>query len=288
MTLKNAIEYGKATLEQANIKEASLDAWYLLEFVTQVSRATYFGNPEKEMDANQITYYQEVIEKRSQRIPLQHITGVQEFMGYLFQVNEHVLIPRQDTETLIETALEYIPKDFKVKGCDNTEGKYKVLDMCTGSGCIVISLLKLRDTICGSGVDVSSEALEVARNNGILNEVEVQWMESDLFTNIDESYDLIISNPPYIQTSVIGELEAEVKLHDPMLALDGKADGLYFYRKIIEQAREYLNPAGVLLFEIGHDQGEAVSEYMKAYGFEDVIVKKDLAGLDRVVCGHVQ
>lgn len=288
MTLKNAIEYGKATLEQANIKEASLDAWYLLEFVTQVSRATYFGNPEKEMDANQITYYQEVIEKRSQRIPLQHITGVQEFMGYLFQVNEHVLIPRQDTETLIETVLEYIPKDFKVKGCDNTEGKYKVLDMCTGSGCIVISLLKLRDTICGSGVDISSEALEVARNNGILNGVEVQWMESDLFTNIEETYDFIISNPPYIQTSVIEELEAEVKLHDPMLALDGKADGLYFYRKIIEQAREYLNPEGVLLFEIGNDQGEAVSEYMKAYGFEDVIVKKDLAGLDRVVCGHVQ
>ncbi len=286
MTLKGALDYGKELLAKSNIEEANLDAWLLLEFVTRISRASYFGNQNQEMEEEQWNAYRDVIEKRSKRIPLQHITGVQEFMGFVFQVNEHVLIPRQDTEVLVETALDYIPKDLTRRS--DTSKKLKVLDMCTGSGCIIISLMRMRNTIEGTGVDISREALEVANSNGVLNEVNCEFIESNLFEKIEGTYDIIISNPPYIRTKVIEELEEEVKLHDPMLALDGKADGLYFYKKIIEEAQTYLNPEGVLLFEIGHDQGEEVSNYMIENGFQDVSVKKDLAGLDRVVYGHVQ
>lgn len=286
MTLKGALDYGKNTLAQAKIEEASLDAWLLLEYVTRVSRATYFGEPDRELTSEQEMAYCEVIGIRSQRIPLQHITGVQEFMGFVFQVNEHVLIPRQDTETLVETALDMIPKDL-TRQIDSNQ-KLKVLDMCTGSGCILISLLRMRNTLEGVGVDISSKALEVAECNRGINEVDCTFLESDLFEKIEEKFDIIVSNPPYICTQVIEELENEVKLYDPMLALDGKEDGLYFYRKIIKESLEYLKEKGTLIFEIGHDQGEVVSSYMREKGFLEVRIKKDLAGLDRVVYGHVQ
>lgn len=285
MTLKSAFEYGKEQLSEVGIQESTIDAWYLLEYITRINRAQYFGNPDSNMEEEQWLMYQAVIEERKRRIPLQHITGVQEFMGFVFQVNEHVLIPRQDTEILVEAALNFIPTNGK--SLENEAGM-KVLDMCTGSGCILISLMKMRDYIIGTGVDISEDALSVARGNGELNQVSCTWMQSDLFANIKDRYQLIVSNPPYIRTSVIEELEAEVKLHDPMLALDGMEDGLYFYRSIIEQSKAFLEPGGVLLFEIGHDQGEEVSEYMSQYGFVDVVIKKDLVGLDRVVYGHVQ
>lgn len=287
MTLREALDYGKNQLSQVEIEEASVDAWLLLEYVTRISRASYFGNQNDPLPHEQWAMYAQLIEKRSQRIPLQHITGVQEFMGFVFRVNEHVLIPRQDTEVLVETALEVIPRDLSK--CQNREQKLKVLDMCTGSGCILISLMKMRQGVIeGTGVDISPDALQVAQGNGQINEVVCDWKESDLFEDVEGRYDVIVSNPPYIRTQVIEELEEEVKLHDPMIALDGKEDGLYFYRKIIDEAQKYLNPEGVLLFEIGHDQGEEVSSYMIERGFQEVRVKKDLAGLDRVVYGHVQ
>lgn len=286
MTLREALDYGRARLIEAKIEEANLDAWLLLEYSTRISRASYFGNQDAPMEAQQWEVYQSVIEERGKRIPLQHITGVQEFMGFVFQVNENVLIPRQDTEVLVETALDNIPRDLT---CSPTNEKLKILDMCTGSGCILISLLRMRaGVIEGAGVDISIKALEVARNNAMLNEVEAVFIESNLYENVVGNYDMIISNPPYIPTKVIEELEEEVKLHDPMLALDGKEDGLYFYRKIIDEAESHLNSEGVLLFEIGHDQGDDISSYMIEKGFKEVRVKKDLAGLDRVVYGHVQ
>ncbi len=286
MTLREALDYGRARLTEAKIEEANLDAWLLLEYITRVNRASYFGNQDATMEENQWTAYQSVIEERGKRIPLQHITGVQEFMGLVIQVNENVLIPRQDTEVLVEIALENIPRDLTRS---RSNEKLKVLDMCTGSGCILISLLRMRaGVIEGTGVDISVKALEVACNNALLNEVEAVFVESNLYENVAGSYDMIISNPPYIPTKVIEELEEEVKLHDPMLALDGKEDGLYFYRKIIDEAESYLKPEGILLFEIGHDQGDDISRYMIEKGFKEVRVKKDLAGLDRVVYGHVQ
>lgn len=273
MDLHKALEYGKKELVEANIEDAATDAWYLLEFVTKVSRQEYFLNAQVEMSCEQEKRYRHYIEMRKSHIPLQHITGEQEFMGFSFLVNEHVLVPRQDTEGLVETVLGVLQSDMQV------------LDMCTGSGCILISLMKLGAKVQGTGVDISEEALHVARKNAEKLGVAPTFLQSDLFENVTGKYDVIVSNPPYIRTEVIEELEEEVKLHDPMIALDGKEDGLYFYRKIIAECPNYLKKSGKLYFEIGHDQGAAVKTLMIERGFDDVTVKKDLAGLDRVVFG---
>ena len=288
MTLREAYEYGQKQLQLAGIDDADLDAWYLLEFVTGISRTMYYVKMQDKILSEQEKQYREFIETRASHIPLQHITGVQEFMGLEFIVNEHVLVPRQDTEVLVESVLEVL------------EPGMKVLDMCTGSGCILISLMKLYGTsqaettgevtedekmLCGVGVDISEEALKVAKANGEKIGVKAEFIQSDLFENVRGEYDVIVSNPPYIRTVVIEELKEEVKCHDPFIALDGKEDGLYFYRKIVEKSLEYLSDGGRLLFEIGHDQGEEVKKLMEQAGFTGVTVKKDLAGLDRVVLG---
>lgn len=275
MTLKEAYEYGQVQLKNAEIDDAVLDAWYLLEHVTGISRAMYFMDMKREISLEQESRYRIYIDNRVKHIPLQHITGVQEFMGLEFCVNEHVLVPRQDTEVLVERALEDLESDMQV------------LDMCTGSGCILLSLLKLCGyaNVSGVGVDISEEALKVARQNAERLGVNAQFLLSDLFEKVEGLYDIIVSNPPYIRTSVIEELKEEVKFHDPYIALDGKEDGLHFYRRIVEESPRYLKKGGKLYFEIGHDQGEDVSKLMKDAGFVDVTVKKDLAGLDRVVFG---
>lgn len=284
LTLKQLYKVGTVKLAEEGIEEFSLDAWYLLEYVTGVSKAMYFAEPERAVSEENADRYIDCIRRRAAHIPLQHITGEQEFMGYPFCVNEHVLIPRQDTEVLVEEAIQVM------------RPKMKVLDMCTGSGCIVLSILKMcrekyyMTDLQGIGADVSEEALKVARENGRRLGVPVTWIQSDLFAKIpeEEKYDVIVSNPPYIETAVIDTLQEEVRLHDPYIALDGKEDGLYFYRRIISEAGKYLKPQGKLMFEIGCDQAEAVEELMKNAGYEQITVKKDLAGLDRVVYGTLQ
>ena len=284
LTLKQLYKVGTVKLAEEGIEEFSLDAWYLLEYVTGVSKAMYFAEPDRAVSEDNADRYIDCIRRRAAHIPLQHITGEQEFMGYPFHVNEHVLIPRQDTEILVEEAIRVM------------RPKMKVLDMCTGSGCIVLSILKMcrekyyMTDLQGIGVDVSEEALKVARENGRRLGVPVTWIQSDLFAKIpeEEKYDVIVSNPPYIETAVIDTLQEEVRLHDPYIALDGKEDGLYFYRRIISEAGKYLKPQGKLMFEIGCDQAEAVEELMKNAGYEQITVKKDLAGLDRVVYGTLQ
>lgn len=277
MTLGTLLKEGKEALQNAGITEWDLDAWYLLEHVTGVSRSQYFLEPEREVSPEQAETYRKLIEKRSAHIPLQHLTGEQEFMGLTFKVNEHVLIPRQDTEVLVEEALKYV-RD----GMD-------ILDVCTGSGCILLSVLKLGEKMCrgtlnGTGVDLSEEALQVAEENARELQVEVAFLHSDLFTEVKGQYDMILSNPPYIEKAVVETLEAEVRDHEPRMALDGGEDGLDFYRKIAEESVQYLKTGGRLLFEIGYDQGEAVSSLMKEH-FAEVRVIQDLAGLDRVVSG---
>ena len=282
LTLKQLYKVGTVKLAEEGIEEFSLDAWYLLEYVTGVSKAMYFAEPERAVSEENADRYIDCIRRRAAHIPLQHITGEQEFMGYPFCVNEHVLIPRQDTEILVEEAIQVM------------RPKMKVLDMCTGSGCIVLSILKMcrekyyMTDLQGIGADVSEEALKVARENGRRLGVPVTWIQSDLFVKIpeEEKYDVIVSNPPYIETAVIDTLQEEVRLHDPYIALDGKEDGLYFYRRIISEAGKYLKTQGKLMFEIGCDQAEAVEELMKNAGYEQITVKKDLAGLDRVVLGQ--
>ena len=284
LTLKQLYKVGTVKLAEEGIEEFSLDAWYLLEYVTGVSKAMYFAEPERAVSEENADRYIDCIRQRAAHIPLQHITGEQEFMGYPFYVNEHVLIPRQDTETLVEEVIQVM------------RPKMKILDMCTGSGCIVLSILKMcrekyyMTELQGIGADVSEEALKVARENGRRLEVSVTWIQSDLFAKIpeEEKYDVIVSNPPYIETAGIDTLQEEVRIHDPYIALDGKEDGLYFYRRIISEAGKYLKPQGKLMFEIGCDQAEAVEELMKNASYEQITVKKDLAGLDRVVYGTLQ
>ncbi len=278
MTFREALNWGKEKLQHAGIPESDLDAWLLLEHVSGLSRAMYFVRDREEMEESCREQYEEAIRKRESRVPLQHITGVQEFMGYEFHVNEHVLIPRQDTEILVEEA---------DRAADDTGAK-RILDVCTGSGCILLSLLKMNENRTGTGSDLSEPALKMAEENRRLLEIPEEraaFVQSDLFERIEGTYDMIVSNPPYIRTEEIRKLQEEVRLHDPYGALDGKEDGLYFYRRIISEAGGYFEHQGTLLFEIGYDQAEDVKRLMEEAGYSQIYVKKDLAGLDRVVGG---
>lgn len=278
MTFREALNWGKEKLQHAGIPEYDLDAWLLLEHVSGLSRAMYFVRDREEMEESCREQYEEAIRKRESRVPLQHITGVQEFMGYEFHVNEHVLIPRQDTEILVEEA---------DRAADDTGAK-RILDVCTGSGCILLSLLKMNENRTGTGSDLSEPALKMAEENRRLLEIPEEraaFVQSDLFERIEGTYDMIVSNPPYIRTEEIRKLQEEVRLHDPYGALDGKEDGLYFYRRIISEAGGYFDHQGTLLFEIGYDQAGDVKRLMEEAGYSQIYVKKDLAGLDRVVGG---
>ena len=215
-----------------------------------------------------------MLEKRSAHIPLQQIIGRQSFMGLDFYVDENVLIPRQDTELLVEEALQELHDGMRI------------LDMCTGSGCILLSLLKYSNDCEGIGADISEEALKVAERTRVQLGLEnAAFIRSDLFEAVEGKFDLLVSNPPYICSDVIDTLMPEVREHEPRQALDGSADGLHFYRRILADCRAYLKPGGMLLFEIGYDQGEAVKRLMEENGFLEVEVKKDYGGLDRVVLG---
>lgn len=280
LTLRQLYYRGQEILKGSGIEEYQLDAWRLLEYAAGITRAAYYGEPDREIGPLQAEIYLEGIRRRSKRIPLQHITGEQEFMGYPFLVNQHVLIPRQDTEILVEEAVKRVKSGMSV------------LDMCTGSGCVLLSLLRhtaernCASGIAGTGADISEEALAVARENGVRLHVEAEFTKSDLFEQVSGMYDMIVSNPPYIRTAVIRELQEEVRLHDPYIALDGKEDGLYFYRRIITEGVSHIKEGGWMLFEIGYDQAEAVAELLRAAGYGGISVKKDLAGLDRVVCAR--
>lgn len=351
----DVLNYGKKILKNAGIVEADLDAWYLFEQSFGISRAQYFlcarenivGSTAQKMTAQEqtgnslesknaldcvelwlkekLSAYENALKKRVARIPLQQIIGQQEFMGLSFFVNEHVLIPRQDTETLVELVLQ-----------EQKDKDISILDMCTGSGCIAVSLKKLGGYAHVEGADISEESLKVAKrnseeileNNDVnndavssrteqiqnctnltnnqnkqnnsakrkiseaskLSQAGVTFRHSDMFSNFPETeqFDVIVSNPPYIPSAVIEELEPEVRDHEPRGALDGTADGLYFYRILAEECAKHLTPGGYVYFEIGYDQGAAVKELLDIHGFKDTRVIQDLTGKDRVVCGAWQ
>lgn len=278
MTYRESYEAGRRTLAEAGIEEAELDARLLLEYVCGTDRNTLLVHGDRELDETQQTAFYNLIEKRAERIPLQHLTGTQNFMGLEFEVNEQVLIPRQDTEILVEEALKELHDGMRV------------LDMCTGSGCILISLLSYSNDCSGVGVDLSGEALQVAeRNVRQLLEKEkadrVALVQSDLFERVEGQFDMLVSNPPYIRTKELETLMPEVREHEPEMALDGTEDGIYFYKKILEGSRNHLKKGGMLLFEIGCDQAVEVSGLMRKAGYGEVRVIKDYAGHDRVVAG---
>lgn len=281
MNLREALKAGEETLREAGIADAPTDARLLLWKAAGITLTEYALDPFREMEEKWTRQYLELIGRRRKRIPLQHLTGEQEFMGLSFLVNREVLIPRQDTELLAEEALKLLKPGMRV------------LDLCTGSGCIIISLERIGtergladETSSFTGSDISPGAVRTAMANAARHQAGVRFVQSDLFEKLEGGYDLIVSNPPYIPTAVIAGLEEEVRSHDPLLALDGKEDGLHFYRRILGEADGYLNPGGWLLFEIGCDQREAVTELMERRGYRQVQAKKDLAGLDRVVIGR--
>lgn len=267
-------QIGKEQLQKAGITDAELDARLLLEFICHTDRNALYAHGDQEIEDEKMQDFLQLIEKRAAHIPLQHLTGEQNFMGLDFLVNEHVLIPRQDTEILVEGIMR-----------DLHDG-IRILDMCTGSGCILLSLLHYSNDCSGVGVDVSEDALAVARQNADrLAEKQAVFIQSDLFEKVEGSFDLIVSNPPYIISQEIAGLMPEVREHEPHLALDGKDDGLHFYREIIKGAMPHLKRGGQLFFEIGYDQGEAVQALLAANGYTEIAVVKDYAGLDRVVYG---
>lgn len=317
MTIREVLTNIRERLQRAGIEDFEYESWLFLDWKLHIDRAEFYMNPDGEVEEELLGELEEVLAKREQRIPLQYLMGECEFMGYDFYVDERVLIPRQDTECLVELAVESIQmeilyrkqkalaaqytgsnltnisvdndshnvSDGKLKQVVQKNEKIKVLDLCTGSGCIGISVAKLCPEAEVTLADISEGALAVAGKNAEDLNVEVSLIKGNLFENIEERFDYILSNPPYIPSQVIEGLMPEVRDYEPRLALDGEADGLSFYRQIIEQAPDYLNPDGRIYFEIGAEQGQDMLRLMTERGFSEVKVHKDLTGLDRIVTG---
>ena len=329
MTLYDLLNEGSSILRQAGDTDAENDAKLLLLNAFDLNLVHFLMDrlrPLSETDVavqEQIQNYCAMVAKRASRVPLQQILGSQEFMGLDFFVNEHVLIPRQDTETLVELVLEeqqgkQQEEQQEKQQVQQLEGQQKkqqeqqpeeqqkkqrgqqpeeqpgkprkLLDLCTGSGCIAISLAVKGGFESVTATDLSKEALKVAERNARTHQVPIRFFQGDLFSALPQSeektFDVITSNPPYIPTAVIATLEPEVREHEPMMALDGTEDGLKFYRQIAKEAGSWLKLGGSIYLEIGYDQGEAVSGLLKDAGFTNVRVVKDLPGKDRVVCGY--
>ena len=283
------LKWGTDELTAHDVENASLDAWYLLEYIYGISRVDFLMRRSNSFDPAQMeksTAYQALIRQRSEGCPVQYLTGSTEFMGLPFFVNEHVLIPRQDTETLVERVLQ-----------EQKDPDIRLLDLCTGSGCIAISLAVMGGYRDVTAADLSEAALKVAAENAdhLLQERRKEGCRftlrrGDLFEALKpgERFDVLTSNPPYIPTEVVRGLEPEVKDHEPWMALDGTEDGLAFYRRIVHESKAWLNPGACIYLEIGYDQGEAVSRLLEAAGFCNIQVIKDLPGLDRVVRAEIK
>lgn len=289
MKTRILVKEGEYRLAKAFCMDAKIDAEELYCFLTGIDRVHLFLKANEEVDPETEKKYMELIAKRAQRIPLQHITGVQEFMGHTFKVGPDVLIPRQDTETLVLEAGRTIQANpqkkagfwSRLKGC----GDWEVLDLCCGSGAVGISLAKMYSNIKVTATDISEAALKVAEENAANLRTKIKFLQGDMFAPLNgRKYDMIVSNPPYIRTNMISILQEEVKKHEPLSALDGGRDGLDFYRTIVEQAADHLAPEGWLMMEIGHDQGEDLRKMLKdSQKYTPAEVVKDLPGRDRVV-----
>lgn len=276
-TFRELLKLGTSSLEKAGVPDAGSDAWALMEFSFRIEKGYYFLHEDDKIEKEQQERYEKLIAEREKRIPLQQITQTAWFMGYPFYVNENVLTPRFDTEILVEQVGKLLKPGMRI------------LDLCTGSGCILLSLLsEYRElNLEGVGADISAAALDVAKENQKRLKVKASMVESNLFSQVEGEFDLIVSNPPYIATGELQKLMPEVRDHEPQLALDGKEDGLYFYREIIKQASGYLRSGGWLCFEIGYDQGVVLEQLMKYAGYKNVKIGKDLAGLDRIAIGQL-
>ena len=276
MQIKEVMRKGMIKLKTNNIEEPNLKSRLLMQYILNKPREYLLVHDDKQLTLRQEVNYFKAIKKLIEGIPLQHITHRQEFMKLMFYVDENVLIPRPDTEILVEEVIK-IAKKISAK---------KILDLCTGSGAIAVSLAKYIEGSQITATDISRKALSIAKLNAVNNKVEdkITFVSSDLFQNIpEEKYDIIVSNPPYIKRNVIQKLDKEVR-KEPIIALDGGDDGLKFYKKIIDNAYEYLKYKGYLCFEIGYDQKDEVTKLIENEGkYIDTYSKKDLYDNDRIV-----
>ena len=277
-------------LKKAGIESCEYECWVFLDWLLSVTRADYYLNPEREISGESMKTLEEMLMKREGHYPLQYLMGDCEFMGYSFHVDERVLIPRQDTECLVEEVIHFIENRSRA---GEGENRIRVLDLCTGSGCIGISIKLLCPDVDVVLSDLSRDAIDLAAGNAGKLGAPVTLLQGDLYDALDNlpledrSFDLIVSNPPYIPTGVLKDLMPEVRDHEPLMALDGREDGLMYYRRITEGARRHLKEGGMLFYEIGADQAEAVGDLMQCHGFREICVRKDLAGLDRIICGRL-
>lgn len=273
-TVKEVLNDTKKRLKEQGIDTYSLDSSLLVSEVTGLTKIQLVTHDRDEVTKEQINRLENLVKERLKNKPMQYILGHCEFMGLDFKVTENTLIPRGDTENIVEEVIATI----------ENSGYNTVLDMCTGTGAIAISVAHYTKAKVTAS-DISSKALEVARENAKILNADVNFIESDLFENINETFDVLVSNPPYIESEVIPTLMEQVKDYEPMLALDGGKDGLDFYRNIINQAKNYINQNGCIVFEIGYNQGGQVKSLLENAGFVNINVKQDLAGLDRLVIG---
>lgn len=281
MKIKELLKTSIEDLKNTDIDDANLKAKILLAEVLGKEKEYLLIHDNDELDAKVIDTYNKMIERLKSGEPVQYILNKQEFMGLNFYVDKNVLIPQPDTENIVEEVIA-ITEVLK-----KTKNELKILDMCTGSGAIAISLAKYVEKTLIYASDISENALKIAEENATRNLVNVVFFKSDVFKNILPAFqfDVIVSNPPYIETKVIPELSKEVR-SEPELALDGGEDGLKFYREIIKNAKEYLTENGYLVFEIGYDQRASVMTLLKDNGYKNIYSKKDLAGNDRVIVGQ--
>lgn len=281
-TYRELYEEGRRILEQAGLPDAALDARFLLEEVCGTNLQTLLVFPEKKVTEEEVNQYRAFIQRRKDREPTAMILGEWDFMGLTFRLNKSTLIPEQDTEVLVETALE----ELKRRGTG--EAPLRILDLCTGSGCILLSLLHELRNAGGLGTDLSEEALEAARENAVRLGLQERaaFRQGDLWEPVgDERFDLIVSNPPYVPTDVIPTLEPEVRCGEPYAALDGGEDGLVFYRRILKEAAGHLKPSGIIIVESGFDEAAQISALMQDQKLRGIRTVKDYGGLDRVVLG---
>lgn len=273
MRINELIKVGVKRLKEKEIEEPVLKMRLLVASALNKNKEYIIAHGEDEIDSLKLEEIYSKMSKLEEYLPIQYITNKQEFMKLKFFVNENVLIPRSDTEILVEEIIQNYKNE-----------KVKILDLCTGSGCIAISLKKYIENSKIYAIDISEEALKVAKQNAINNEADITFLKSDIFSNIkEEKFDVIVSNPPYIKTEVINNLDKEVK-KEPLIALDGGNDGLYFYKKIIEEGYKFLNENGTIFFEIGYDQKDEIINIVKNdTKYEVVKTKKDLGNNDRII-----
>lgn len=267
------LKLGENVLKKENIQDSHIKASILLQYVLKQTKQELIINSEEIVEPSKVNEYNNYLQEIIKGNPIQYITKHQQFMALDFYVDENVLIPQPDTEVLVEEGIKIIK-----------EQNMEVLDLCTGSGAIAISIAHYCQNSTVTATDISQEALEVARKNANSNNVNIEFIESNLFDKLTErSFDIILSNPPYIKTDIIKTLEKDVQA-EPHLALDGGKDGLEFYKKILNEAHEYLKTNGYLMLEIGYNQGNAVinleHKNLKLITKQPI---KDLAGNDRIV-----